>query len=188
MYDDARAEREVPGLFRLDAPGVILFDDFDAALRDRSQSRDPDKQSTFLAELDGVQQKTGLVFLFTSNAKLEELDPAMCRPGRLDVVIHFPKPDAALRSRLILTRWHPDLIEGVDLESVLADTRGFSFAELEEAKKLLVMRYVQTRRWDWGWVRQAMLPRHAAHQPKSLIGFGAGTNGNGRHACGSARP
>ena len=29
MYEDARAEREVPGLFRLDGPGIILFDDFE---------------------------------------------------------------------------------------------------------------------------------------------------------------
>jgi len=189
MYDDARAAREVPTLFRLDSPGVILFDDFDAALRDREESQ-TEKHSTFLSELDGMDQKRGIVYLFTSNAKLDELDPAMCRPGRLDVVIRFPKPDARLRRCLIATRWHEDLLAGVDVEAVVADTQGFSFAELEEAKKLLVIRYVDTRRWDWPWVRRAMLARHTAAEPKRPIGFGASTNGKsggpngGRHRVG----
>ena len=182
LYDDARASREVPALFRLDSAGIILFDDFDAALRDRKENLETDKHSTFLGELDGMQQKRGIVFLFTSNAKLEELDRAMCRPGRLDVVIRFPKPDARLRRRLIRTRWHEDLVAGLDVEAVVADTRGFSFAELEEAKKLLVIRYVDTRRWDWPWVRRALLARHAAGGPKRPIGFGASTNGKGRQA------
>jgi len=187
LYDDARASRSVPSLFRLDSPGIILFDDFDAPLRDREETLQTDKHSTFLGELDGMEQKQGIVYLFTSNAKLDELDRAMCRPGRLDVVIRFPKPDARLRRRLIRTRWHEDLVAGLDVEAVVTETRGFSFAELEEAKKLLVIRYVETRRWDWPWVRQALLARHSAGEPKRPIGFGAGTNGKcrqpSRHAC-----
>jgi len=178
MYDDARSERRLPHLFRLDAPGIILFDDFDAALRKREELGDGNRQSTFLGELDGMGQKTGLVFLFTSNAKLAELDPAMCRPGRLDVVIRFLKPDAELRRQVVSTRWHPELAAGVDVDTVVADTQGFSFAEIEESKKLLAMRYVETRQWDWPWVRQAMGDRHQAHELTRPIGFCPGRNGN----------
>ena len=178
MYDDARGEHRLAQLFRLDDPGIILFDDFDAALRKREELGDADRHSTFLAELDGMEQKSGLVFLFTSNAKLGELDPAMCRPGRLDVVIRFLKPDAALRRQVVSTRWHPELAAGIDVDTVVADTQGFSFAEIEESKKLLAMRYVDTRRWEWPWVRQAMGDRHRADEPARPIGFGPGRNGN----------
>ena len=51
--------------------------------RSRVQLGDSDRHSTFLGELDGMEQKTGLVFLLTSNAKLEKLDPAMCRENAL---------------------------------------------------------------------------------------------------------
>ncbi len=176
-YDDARSSRTVPALFRLDSAGIILFDDFDAALLDRHDTLESGKQSTFLGELDGMDQKRGVVFLFTSNAGLDELDPAMCRPGRLDVVIRFPKPDARLRRRLVRTRWHADLRAGVDVEAVVADTRGFSFAELEEAKKLLVIRYIETGRWDWPWVRRCLLARRAPATSKRPIGFGIPSNG-----------
>jgi hypothetical protein len=185
-YEEARASHELPALFRLDSAGILFFDDFDAPLRDRDQVHPSDQHSTFLGELDGMEPKSGVVFLFTSNAKLAELDPAMCRPGRLDVVIRFPKPDAPLRRRLIGTRWHADLLSGVDVETVVADTRGFSYAELEEAKKLLVMRYVETRRWDWPWVRRAMRDRHVEGQPKRPIGFRPSTNGQQPRAVGPA--
>ncbi len=176
-YDDARSERRLARLFRLGGPGIILFDDFDAALRSRDKFGDTDRHSTFLGELDGMEQKTGLVFLFTSNARLEELDPAMCRPGRIDVVVQFPKPDATLRRRVIETRWHPEAASGIDVDTVVSDTRGSSFAEIEEAKKLLVMRHVDTGRWDWSWVRQALLARQAPDQSRRPIGFRPGGNG-----------
>jgi hypothetical protein len=101
----------------------------------------------------------------------------MCRPGRIDVVIQFPKPDASLRRRVIETRWHADLASGVDVDMVVSDTRGSSFAEIEEARKLLVMRHVDTGRWDWPWVRQSILARHAPSQSRRPIGFGSGPNG-----------
>lgn len=180
MYDEARSAGELSDLFELDSPGIILFDDFDDPLRTRDHSLEVDRHSTFLGELDGMHQKTGVVFLFTSNAKLDELDPAMCRPGRLDVVIHFPRPDALLRRLLVETRWHADLLAGIDLEKVVADTQGYSFAEIEESKKLLVLHHAETRRWDWPWVHQAMQSRRTAQQAKRPIGFGAGMNGKHR--------
>ena len=181
MYEDARIDRTIPSLFRLDSPGIILFDDFDAALRDRHVAGETDKHATFLAELDGVVQKTGVVYLFTSNARLEELDPAMRRPGRIDVIVHFANPGAELRRRLIVERWHPELVAGVDVESLVAQTDGYSFAELEEVRKQLVMRRVSSGRWDWPSVRREMEHRDTAGTARP-IGFRHATQtaeGNG---------
>ena len=103
------------------------------------------------------------------------------------MVVPFPKHDATLRRRVIETRWHPDLAAGVDVDTLVADTRGSSFAEIEEAKKLLVMRHVDTGRWDWPWVRQALLARHAPSQPRRPIGFRPNPNGKERQTAEPAR-
>ncbi len=180
MYEDARNEHRVPTLFRLPSPGIVLFDDFDAALRDRHVDGDRQKQATFLAELDGMEQKAGIVFLFTTNAKLEQIDPAMRRPGRIDVAVHFPRPTAELRRRLIRRRWHADIRQGVDIETVVAETDGFSFAELEEVKKLLVMQKFETHRWDWPAVRASLRSQHESLPTRASIGFHARRASNGQ--------
>jgi hypothetical protein len=183
MYEDARIERSVPALFQLASPGIVLFDDFDAALLDRQAHAENEKHATFLAELDGLEQKTGIVYLFTSNAALKDLDPAIRRPGRIDVVVQFAKPEASLRRRLISERWHPELSAGVDVETVVAETDGLSFAEIEELKKLLVIRRVETGRWDWSWARAALEQRNQDHRPAGPIGFQRGANGQGDRAA-----
>jgi len=175
MFESARADREVPALFTLGSPGIVLFDDFDAAFCDKDYSSDRDKRATFLAELDGVQQKTGIVYLFASNLAPESIDPAMRRPGRIDVVLGFPKPDAALRRRMVCERWHPDLQAAVDIEAAVVQSDGWSFAELEEARKLLVMRHLDTGSWDWPWVRDC-LSGAAVTRRSRPIGFLANPN------------
>ncbi len=114
--------------------------------------------------------------MIASNLAPESLDPAMRRPGRIDVILRFPKPDAALRRRMIRERWHPDLQAGVDPETVVAQSEGWSFAELEEARKLLVMRRLDTARWDWPWVRDT-LGRAAQSKHARPIGFVPNLNG-----------
>lgn len=172
-YDTARADRNVPSLFQLESPGIILFDDFDTALRDRQTFGETDKHATFLSELDGLRQKSGIVFLFTSNAAAPDLDPAMRRPGRIDVVIEFPRPDASLRRRLIVERWHAEIQAGVDLAALVAETDGFSFAELEEVRKLLVLRRLDNGVWDWPWVRATLRAPDRGSRRSRPIGFQA---------------
>ncbi len=177
VYDEARSDRELGRLFRLASPGIVLFDDFDDALRDRRTHGESDRQTTFLSELDGVDQKSGVVYLFTTNADLDELDPAARRPGRIDVVIRFADPDGWLRRRLIVERWHEEIQAGIDVDRAVADTDGMSFAEMEEAKKLLVLRRLDTGTWDWDWVRREMAVRAAAPRSRRPIGFRAPSNG-----------
>jgi SpoVK/Ycf46/Vps4 family AAA+-type ATPase len=130
--------------------GVIFFDDMDLALRDRERTRETDDQAIFLTALDGIAIKEGVVFVFTTNCTLDLIDRAFKRPGRIDVALHFEPPGPDLRRRLI-ERWHPDLRAALDEEAAIADTEGFSFAEIEELRNLLVMRQADTDAWDWGW-------------------------------------
>lgn len=170
-YEAARRDRTLHDLFQPDRPGVVLFDDFDAALRDRKTCDNPREQSTFLTEIDGMAPKIGVVYLFTSNLKSEELDPALRRPGRIDDIIHFAKPNADRRRELIDGRWHADITAAIDVEEVVRYTDGFSFAELEELKKQLVLGYLDDGCFDWDAARAVLSQRKELVETRRSIGF-----------------
>lgn len=159
--DDYRAARANPcnpaaavkELFDVHGRGVVFFDDLDIALRDRSACDQPEDQAVFLSALDGIEVHEGAVYVFTTNLPIDRIDPAFKRPGRIDVVIPFPKPDATLRAALV-ARWHADIRAHLDAAAVVADTEGQSFAEIEELKNLLVLRYLDKGDWDWGWAKR----------------------------------
>jgi hypothetical protein len=137
-------------LFTVERRGVVFFDDMDIALRDRETVHETDDQAVFLSALDGIAITEGVVFVFTTNCSLDLIDQAFKRPGRLDLVLHFGPPDGALRRELI-NSWHPDIRDGIDINAAVADTAGYSFAEVEELKNLLIMRFLDVQEWDWKW-------------------------------------
>lgn len=170
-YDAARSHGSAHDLFQLEQPGIVLFDDFDTSLRDREDFGPDRDQSTFLSELDGIRIRRGVVYLFTSNAKLQHLDPAFKRPGRIDRIIYFQKPPADQRKRLIVEHWPAEIVAGIPVDEVVAATDGCCFAEVEEIKKLFVMRYLDTRAWDWEWALQSFKERAKDTSPDRSIGF-----------------
>jgi len=168
-YAGARESGDVRELFELDGPGIILFDDLDQALREKDGNESD--RTTFLTELDGLHPREGIVYLFTSNARVSDLDPAFRRPGRIDLFVHFPRPDAELRRRFVADRWHADIRAALDLNEVVAATDGFSFAEMDEVKKLLVLQYLETAVWDWEAAWSAYRTGHQGGKPAQRIGF-----------------
>jgi cell division protease FtsH len=146
----ACASSAVKQLFQVGTAGVVFFDDLDMALRNRAKTENPEDQAVFLSALDGIEVNTGVVYVFTTNLSPELIDPAFLRPGRIDAILHFPKPSAELRRELI-GRWNTNLTAGIDIERAIRETDGFSFAEVEEVKNQLVLRYTETRQWDWRW-------------------------------------
>ncbi|MGL6074344.1 MAG: ATP-binding protein [Fimbriiglobus sp.] len=155
-YQTARrscnATKAIQELFKVDSPGVIFFDDMDLALRDRSQSASPEDQAVFLGAMDGMEVNEGVVYIFTTNLALELIDPAFRRPGRIDVVLQLRIPTYEQRGQLF-DRWNPELRAAINREQVLKDSQGMSFAELDEHKNLLVLRYIETQTWDWAWAK-----------------------------------
>lgn len=180
-YREARQHNTVKSLFTVDRRGVVFFDDMDLALRDRDKADETDDQAIFLGALDGIEINEGAVFVFTTNCGLDLIDRAFKRPGRLDVVLHFRPPDADLRRRLI-ERWHRDIRASIDRDAAVASTDGFSFAEIEELKNLLVMGFMESGAWSWPRaVRQFEFNRsELAARPASSIGFRNGVAHNGR--------
>jgi hypothetical protein len=171
-YRAARMHDNIDGLFSVERRGIIFFDDMDLALRDREKVQETEDQAVFLSAMDGIAVNEGVVFVFTTNCSLDLIDRAFKRPGRLDVVLHFKAPDADLRQRLI-ERWHEEVRNGIDIDLAVASTDGYSFAEIEELKNLLVMHYMETQTWSWSWaLKQFDLNRsELSSRPQRHVGF-----------------
>jgi hypothetical protein len=170
---EARCERRARELFELSGPGIVLFDDLDQALLDREELDRNSDLALFLTELDGVFPREGVVYLFTSNLEPENLDPAIRRPGRVDFVLRFDPPDEHLRRQLISERWHAEIVAALDLEEVVAQTEGLSFAQIEELKKLLVLGWLETRTFDWGGAWRKFRAGSHLEAAAGRIGFAA---------------
>jgi proteasome-associated ATPase len=81
-------------------PVIVFFDEMDSLFRTRGTGISSDVESTIvpqlLSELDGVESLKNVVVIGASNRE-DLIDPAILRPGRLDVKIKInrPEPDAA---------------------------------------------------------------------------------------------
>lgn len=173
--------QEVKDLFAVHRRGIIFFDDMDVALRDRTTVKETDDQAVFLGALDGMEVNEGVVYVFTTNCPLALIDPAFKRPGRIDLVLHFEKPDATLRRELV-DRWNEEVRAGIDIDAAVDDSRGFSFAELEEVKNLLILRYIDAMEWDWHWaLRQFHENRQELAAKERHVGFAPLATSNGHN-------
>ena len=78
-------------------PVIIFFDEMDSLFRSRGMGISSDMESTvvpqFLAEIDGVEGLRDVVVIGASNRQ-DLLDPAVLRPGRLDIKIKVDRPEA----------------------------------------------------------------------------------------------
>ncbi len=92
------------------APVVVFFDELDALFRTRGSGVSSDVENTIvpalLTELDGVDDLSNVLVIGASNRE-DMIDPALLRPGRLDVRISLgrPGPEAAVD---ILARYLTD--------------------------------------------------------------------------------
>ncbi len=168
---------QVKELFKANGRGVVFFDDLDIALRDRNTVKETDDQAVFLSALDGIDVTEGVVYVFTTNCPVDLIDPAFRRPGRIDLTLHFPLPDAELR-RVLVARWHPELRAAVGEGQVVDDTAGHSFAEIEELKNLLVQRFLEVNAWEWEWAKEQFRENRGGLANRTAgRTFGFSTNG-----------
>ena len=78
-------------------PVIVFFDEMDSLFRTRGTGISSDVESTIvpqlLSELDGVESLKNVIVIGASNRE-DLIDPAILRPGRLDVKIKINRPDA----------------------------------------------------------------------------------------------
>jgi proteasome-associated ATPase len=79
-----------------DVPVIVFFDEMDALFRTRGTGISSDVETTIvpqlLAEIDGVEGLKNVIVIGASNRQ-DLIDPAILRPGRLDVKIKIERPD-----------------------------------------------------------------------------------------------
>ena len=94
-------------------PVVIFFDEMDSLFRSRGMGISSDMESTvvptFLAEIDGIEGLRDVIVIGASNRQ-DLLDPAVLRPGRLDIKIKVARPETEEDARDIFSKYlRPDL-------------------------------------------------------------------------------
>jgi cell division protease FtsH len=120
---------------RKNAPAIIFIDELDAVGAQRSGhgfNREQDQTlNQLLVELDGFEGAEQVVVMGASN-RIQDLDPALLRPGRFDRQMLVPPPDLAGREAILRvhTRGKPLNLDDVDLSVVARQTSGLTGAEL----------------------------------------------------------
>jgi proteasome-associated ATPase len=78
-------------------PVIVFFDEMDSIFRTRGSGVSSDVENTIvpqlLSEIDGVEELENVIVIGASNRE-DMIDPAILRPGRLDVKIKIERPDA----------------------------------------------------------------------------------------------
>jgi transitional endoplasmic reticulum ATPase len=128
--------REVFKKARQAAPCILFFDEIDALAPTRTaESGDSHVAqrviSQLLTEMDGVEELKGVLVIAATNRK-DMLDPALLRPGRFDLLIEMPTPDAGARAKIfeVCLKGKP-LAKGVRLTDLAQRTEGATGADID---------------------------------------------------------
>ncbi len=103
-------------------PFIVFFDEMESLFRTRGSGISSDMESTvvpqLLAEIDGVEGLRNVIVIGASNRE-DLIDPAILRPGRLDVKIKIQRPDETAASAIFSTYLTPELpIDPIEIEEL----------------------------------------------------------------------
>jgi proteasome-associated ATPase len=136
-----------------DVPVVIFFDEMDSLFRMRGSGISSDMEATvvaqFLSEIDGVESLQNVIVIGASNRQ-DLIDPAVLRPGRLDLKIKVHRPDGAAAKEIFSKYLMDDLPfhaatqerygsdPGKIVDGMIGDTISHMYRTTEENKFLEV--------------------------------------------------
>lgn len=105
-------------------PVIVFFDEMDSMFRTRGTGISSDMESTIvpqlLAEIDGVEALRNVIVIGASNRE-DLIDPAILRPGRLDVKIKIERPDAQAAAAIFDRYLNVDLPLDADMIAAAGD-------------------------------------------------------------------
>ncbi len=103
-------------------PVIVFFDEMESLFRTRGSGISSDIESTIvpqlLAEIDGVEALRNVIVIGASNRE-DLIDPAILRPGRLDVKIKIQRPDAEAAAAIFSRYLTPSLPIDPDIVDTL---------------------------------------------------------------------
>jgi len=133
--EGSRMVRELFIMAREAAPTIIFMDEIDSigsSRQDGSQGGDSEVQRTMLellAQLDGFEATQNIKVIMATN-RIDILDSALLRPGRIDRKIEFPNPTASSRADIIgIHSRRMNLLRGIDLMKIAEKMNNASGAE-----------------------------------------------------------
>lgn len=164
LGEGPRMVRDVFRLARENSPAIVFIDEVDAIATKRFDAQtgaDREVQRILLEllnQLDGFDQTTSVKVIMATN-RVDTLDPALLRPGRLDRKIEFPLPDRRQRRLIFQTIIAKmSLSDEVDIEDFVSRAERVSAADIaaicQEAGMNAVRKnrcIILTKDFEKGW-------------------------------------
>ncbi|KZS88060.1 26S proteasome subunit P45 [Sistotremastrum niveocremeum HHB9708] len=179
LGDGPKLVRELFKAAEENAPSIVFIDEIDAIGTKRYDSTsggEREIQRTMLEllnQLDGFDTRGDVKVIMATN-RIESLDPALIRPGRIDRKIEFPLPDVKTKRHIF--RLHTskmNVAEDVDLEDFVTLKDDLSGADIKavctEAGLLALReRRMQVTKADFASAREKVLYRKNEGAPEGL--------------------
>jgi hypothetical protein len=113
-------------------PSVVVLEDVDLVAEERTLPGRHNFLFEVLEGMDGLDGDADVVFLLTTN-RPDLLEPALAaRPGRVDLAVQLPLPDADGRRRLVQLYARGLRLEATDLDGVVERTEGVTASFIKE--------------------------------------------------------
>ncbi len=143
------SEKKIRELFkkaRMVAPTIIFFDEFDSISKVRGSSLTDSTErmiNQLLTEIDGMEELEKVTIVAATN-RPDLIDPALLRPGRIELKLEVPLPDEKARLKIleVHTKNMP-LDKNVDLKSYAKKSEGWSGADLEALTRMAGMNSIR---------------------------------------------
>ncbi|WVQ89592.1 26S protease regulatory subunit 4 [Cryptococcus gattii] len=137
LGDGPKLVRELFRVAEENAPSIVFIDEIDAVgtkRYDSTSSGEREIQRTMLEllnQLDGFDTRGDVKVIMATN-KIENLDPALIRPGRIDRKIEFPLPDTKTKRHIFkLHTSRMSLADDVDIEELVMTKDELSGADIK---------------------------------------------------------
>lgn len=179
LGDGPKLVREIFRVADENAPSIVFIDEIDAIgtkRYDSNSSGEKEVQRTMLEllnQLDGFDERGDVKVIMATN-RIESLDPALIRPGRIDRKIEFPLPD--IKTKRMIFGIHTGkmtLAEDVNLEEFIMAKDELSGADIKAVCSEAGMLALRERRMkvtqdDFRKAKDKALYRKKSNEPQGL--------------------
>lgn len=135
----------VAAMARQLAPSMVVLEDVDLIAQERTTPGFGARPVLFelLNEMDGLRDDQDVIFVLTTN-RPDILEPALAaRPGRIDLAVELPLPDANGRRRLLDVYSRGLTLDGVDIRELVERTDGATPAYIKELLRKATVRALE---------------------------------------------